>query len=229
VLATPPCAAADVWGGSVGVTNDYIVRGMTRTDGQAALQLDLHYANSNGWIAGAFASNARIEPNQPSDVELDAFLGFTGNLGGDWRGKVVANRYFYVSHGSAHEAEIDYDYNEFQLDLAYRDWLDLALIYSPDQPRYVTYLGLFASKSLSAEINVQRSVWKRLSATLGVGYSYFDGPDAQGYGYWSVGASYDLAPVSLSVSFVDTTPGAKALFYNEAARGRLTASAIWRF
>jgi len=224
-IATPRCVAADLWGGSLGLSNDYIVRGISRTDNQAALQLDLHYLNSNGFVAGVFASNARIEPHQPSDIELDAFIGFAWTIAGDWRGKVLASRYLYPGSRSG----ADYDYDELQLDLAYQDWLDLAVVFSPDMPRFVPYRGLFAAKGTSAEINLQRSVLKRLSAIAGVGYSYVDGPDAEGYAYWSVGAAYELAPVTLSVSYVDATAGAKALFYNAAAEGRWIASVIWRF
>jgi hypothetical protein len=41
--------------------------------------------------------------------------------------------------------------------------------------------------------------------------------------------SCDLAPVSVTLSYVNTTEGAKALFYNEAERGRVMATVIWRF
>ena len=56
-----------------------------------------------------------------------------------------------------------------------------------------------------------------------------DGPGATGYVYWSVGAAYDLAPVTVAAAYVDTTAGAKTLFYNAAAAGRWTATVIWRF
>ena len=52
---------------------------------------------------------------------------------------------------------------------------------------------------------------------------------AKGYAYWSVGAAYSIAAVSLVVSYVDTTAGAKALFYDSAADGRWAGTVIWRF
>jgi hypothetical protein len=65
VIGTPRCAAADVWGGSLGITSDYIVRGISRSNDQAALQLELHYLNTSGFVAGLFASNTQIDPNEP--------------------------------------------------------------------------------------------------------------------------------------------------------------------
>jgi uncharacterized protein (TIGR02001 family) len=226
VIGTPRCVGADVWGGSLGVTSDYIVRGISRSDHRAAVQLDLHYLNRTGFVAGLFASDTRVDPDQPSDVELDAFAGFAWSAGSDWRGKILASHYAYPwnRHGS------EYDYEELVVDFAYRDWLDVSLSYSPNAPRYArSDGGLIGVTSGSAEVNLQRPVLGRLSATAGIGYTYFEGPQAVGFAYWSVGAVYTIAPVSLVVSYVNTTAGAKALFYNSAADDRWTGTIIWRF
>jgi uncharacterized protein (TIGR02001 family) len=219
------CAAADLWGGSLDITSDYIVRGISRSNGAAALQLDLHYLDSSGFLAGIFASNTQIDPYAPRDVELDGFAGYAWTGGSDWHGKILAGFYAYPwnKNGSS------YNYAELDADVAFQQWLDVTVIYSPDAPRYVPYYGLTGVTSKSAELNLQRPVLGKLSATGGIGYSRFDGPDPAGYVYWSLGAAYDLAPFSLVLSYVDTTAGAKALFYNEAVGGRWAGTVIWRF
>jgi uncharacterized protein (TIGR02001 family) len=223
---TQRCIASDSWGGSVDITSDYLVRGISRSDNRAALQFDLHYLNSNGFIAGLFASNTRIDPDQPADVELDAFLGFAWSSGTDWRGRVLAAHYAYPWNalGSG------YNYDELDVDAGFQDWLRFGVVLSPNAPRYLPYRGLFSVASESVEVDLQRPVLRRLSVTAGVGYSHYGGgDDAEGYVYWSVGAAYDLAPVSLVLSYVNTTAGAKALFYNAAADGRLIGTVIFRF
>jgi uncharacterized protein (TIGR02001 family) len=225
VVGTPRCAAADVWGGSVDITSDYIVRGISRSNDQAALQLDVHYLNSSGFVAGLFASNAQIDPDEPRDVELDGFLGYAWSAGDDWHGKVLASHYAYPWN----RAGSGYDYDELDVDLAFQEWLDVGLVYSPNSPRFLPYRGLAGVTSKTVEMNLQRPVLGKLSATAGIGYSYYDGPDSAGYAYWSAGAAYSIAPVSLVLSYVDTTAGAKALFYNGAASGRWTGTVIWRF
>ncbi len=225
LIGSPHCVGADLWGGTLGVTSDYIVRGISRSDGQAALQLDLHYLNSTGFVAGMFASKTRIDPDQSSDVELNAFAGFAWTAGSDWRGKILASHYAYPWN----RAGSGYDYDELDLDLTYQEWLGVNLVYSPNAPRYLRSRGLLGVTSESAEVNLQRPVLGRLSATAGIGYSHFDGPYGRGFTYWSVGAAYTIAPVSLVVSYVDTTAGAKALFYDSAAKGRWTGTVIWRF
>jgi uncharacterized protein (TIGR02001 family) len=225
VCAAPISAAADVWGGSLALTNDYIVRGISRSNDRAALQFDVHYSNDSGFLAGLFASNTQIDPDDPSDVELDAFVGFAWTPSGVWRGRALLSHYAYPwdRHGSG------YDYDEVDLDATYQGWLNIGLVYSPNAPRYLIDRGLLGVSSTAAQIDVQRPVWRKLSATAGVGYSRLAGPDPYGYAYWSAGAAWDLAPVTLALSYVDTTAGAKALFYNAAVRGRWTGTVIWRF
>jgi uncharacterized protein (TIGR02001 family) len=225
VVGTSRCAGADVWGGSLGITSDYIVRGISRSNDQAALQLDLHYTNTTGFLAGLFASNTQIDPDAPRDAELDAFVGFAWAAGSDWRGKVLVSHYAYPWN----QAGTGYDYDELDLDLAFQDWLGASLVYSPNAVRYLPYRGLIGVTSESAEVNLQRPVVGKLDATAGVGYSRYEGPDPADYTYWSVGAAYTIASLSLVLSYVDTTAGAKALFYNDAAGGRWIGTVIWRF
>ncbi len=224
IFGTRYCAAADVWGGSLGLTSDYLVRGISRSNDRAALQLDVHYLNSTGFVAGLFASNSQINPRRPSGVELDGFLGLTWSAGSDWRGRALLSHYAYPwnRRGSA------YDYDELDVSTTYQEWLTVGAVYSPNAPRYLYYRGFVAASSESAEISLQRPVLRRLSASLGAGYSHFEGPDPDGYAYWSAGAAYDLAPVSLSLAYVGTA-GANTLFYNAAGGGVWTGTVIWRF
>jgi uncharacterized protein (TIGR02001 family) len=221
----PRCAGADVWGGSLDITSNYMVRGISRSNDQAALQLDLHYSNTSGFVAGLFASNTQIDPESPRDAELDAFVGFAWTAGNDWRGKILASHYAYPWN----QAGSEYDYDELDVDLGFQDWLGASLVYSPNAVRFLPDRGLIGVTSESAEVNLQRPVVGKLYATAGLGYSRYEGPDSYGYTYWSVGAAYTIAPISLVLSYVDTTAGAKALFYNEAAGGRWIGTVIWRF
>ena len=219
--------AADDWGGSVALTSDYFVRGITRTDNNPALQLDFHYSNPDGFLAGVFASNTQIDRNEPKDAELSGFVGFAWNLDEAWRARVLGSLYVYPwNHAGSH-----YDYAELDLDVSYRGWLHFDVGYSPDSPRFLAfpYRALIGVTEKSGEVSAQRQVLGKLSLTAGVGYSFLDGPDSGGYMYWSTGASYDFQSLTLSVAYVDTSAGAKALFYNAASTGQWTGTLIWRF
>jgi uncharacterized protein (TIGR02001 family) len=219
------CFGADVWGGSVDLTSDYLVRGISRSDNEAAVQAEYHYLSMSGFVAGVFASTAKVELRGRTDAELNAFLGFAWSAADEWHGKILLDHYAYPWRQYA----AAYNYDELEVDAAYQGWLDLSVVYSPNFPRYEGLRGLVGTASTSAELNLQHPVYRRLLLTGGAGYSYESGPSPVGYVYWSVGAAYDFAPVALALSYVDTSAGAKSLFYNEAARGRWVGTVIWRF
>jgi uncharacterized protein (TIGR02001 family) len=217
----------DGWGGSVELTSDYFVRGISRTSDQAALQLDLHYSNPNGFVAGVFGSNTQIDRRESRDAELSAFVGFVWSLDEAWRARVLASHYAYPwNHAGSH-----YDYDELDLDISYQGWLHFDLGYSPNSPRFLAppYPGLIGVTEKSGEVSAQRQIFGNFSLTAGVGYSFLGGPDSGGYVYWSGGAAYDFRSFTVALAYIDTSAGAKALFYNEAATGQWTGTVIWRF
>lgn len=223
----PPCLAADTWGGSLVLTSDYFVRGITRTNDLEALQFDLHYVQSSGFVAGAFASNTQIDPYERRDAELNGYVGFAWSGSGDWHGRILGGYYVYPwsPEGSR------YNYGEIDLDIGYQGWIDVAVSYSPDAPRYARR-GLVGVSGESVELDLQHPIVGKLSASAGIGFYNMSGAAGEpgaNYLYWSAGVAYDLAPVALVVSYVDTTAGAKTLFYDNAATGRWTGTILWRF
>jgi uncharacterized protein (TIGR02001 family) len=224
VAAPLHCMAGSSWGGSAGLTSDYLVRGVSRSNDNPAVQGDLHFANDLGFLAGVFASSVEIVPGEGRNAELSPFVGFAWNARDAWHGKIVASHYSYPWNRVGSR----YNYDEFSLDAAYREWLDVSVIYSPNSPRYVPHAGLVAVTSKTAELNLQ-APWRRLTAAAGLGFTHLDGPQAGGYAYWSLGAVFELAPLSFSLSYVDTAAAATSLYYDAASRGRWTATVLWRF
>jgi uncharacterized protein (TIGR02001 family) len=220
-------AVADTWGGSLALSSDYFVRGISRTSNNPALQLDLHYASAGGFLAGAFVSNTQIDPSAPKDAELSGFIGFAWSMSADWRSKILLAHYAYPWN----QAGANYNYDELDVDATYQGWLHIGLDYSPNSPRFLRtpYRDFVSVTEKSAEASVQRQLVGKLSGTAGIGYSFLDGTNSGGYTYWSIGGAYDFRSVSFAVSYVDTSAEAKALFYNAAASGRWMATAIWRF
>jgi uncharacterized protein (TIGR02001 family) len=216
---------AQALGGSLDVTSDYLVRGISRTDDHPALQLDLHYLDASGFVAEFFASNAQFAPYTRRDAELSSSLGYVWVWGRDWQGKVLIRNYSYPWNQSGSF----YNYDEIALEAGYRDWLRVDIGYSPDTRRYYYDRGTVRVQAEWAELNFQRPLIGRLSATAGIGYYELGGAEATGYGYWSVGVAYDIAPVTFALSFVGASRDDNLLFYNTAAGGRWSGTVIWRF
>jgi uncharacterized protein (TIGR02001 family) len=223
-LSSMQCKAANEWSGELALTSDYLVRGISRTNNDPALQAAVNYLNPTGFLAGAFASNVQIGPSKPKDVELSAYIGYAWNVNEDWRVKMLGSHYAYPWH----EADSHYTYDEIDIDIAYQGWLHFDLNYSPNYPRRL-YGSYVSADEKSVEVNLQRPVLGRLSATAGVGYSFVGGPESGGYTYWSAGAAYGWRSVTLALSYVNTSDEAKALFYNGAASGRWLGTVIVRF
>ncbi len=227
VLASTESNAANEWGGSLDLTSDYFVRGMSRSSDHAALQLDVHYSRLDGFLAGVFASTAQIDSQQSRDVELSGFLGYARNVGEEWHARVLASYYAYPWN----QAGSHYNYDELDVDLGYQDWLHFSFSYSPNSPRLLgyPYRNIIGVTEESAEVSLQRQVFGGFSLMAGVGYSSLQGPEGGGYAYWSGGGAYNFRSAALIFSYVNTSGEAKALFYNAAATGQWTGTAIWRF
>jgi len=227
ILASTQSMAANEWGGSLDLTSDYFVRGMSRTADHAALQLDVHYSNPGGFLAGAFASNTQIDSRESRDVELSGFIGYAWNVSDDWHGRVLASHYAYPWN----QAGSHYNYDELDVDLSYQDWLHFSVGYSPNSPRFLRdpYNRFVGVAEESAEVSLQRQMFGGFSLMAGVGYSSLQGTEGGGYLYYSAGAAYNFRSVTLIFSYVNTSAEAKTLFYNAAASGQWTGTAIWRF
>jgi uncharacterized protein (TIGR02001 family) len=228
ILASTKSMAANEWGGSLDLTSDYFVRGMSRSSDHAAVQLDVHYLNPNGFLAGAFASTAQIDSKESRDVELSGFIGYAWNLSDDWHSRVLASHYIYPWN----QAGSHYNYDELDVDFGYRDWLHFSLSYSPNSPRFLRapYRTFVDVPEESAEVSLQRQIFGGFSLMAGAGYSSLQGLEGGGYLYYSGGAAYNFrSAITLIISYVNTSPEAKALFYNAAASGQWTGTVIWRF
>jgi uncharacterized protein (TIGR02001 family) len=225
LIGAPRCVRAQGFGGSLDVTSDYLVRGISRSDDHSALQLALHYLDPSGFVADFFASNTQSDPDARRDAELSAFVGYDWPEGRDWQGKILVGEYRYPWN----QAGSFYNYDEITIETRYRDWLRVDLGYSPDTWRYYYERGAVRGQAEWVELSLQHPLIGKLSGTAGVGYYELDGTNARGYGYWSIGAAYDIAPVTLALSFVGASSEANSLFYNAAVGGRWSATAIWRF
>ena len=64
LMVAPQCVRAEGFGGSLDVTTDYLVRGISRSHHHSALQLDLHYLTPSGFVADFFASNTQFADAQ---------------------------------------------------------------------------------------------------------------------------------------------------------------------
>ena len=96
---------------SVALSTDYVWRGYSQTDEEAAISGSFDYAHSSGFYVGTWASN--IDFDSDASMELDVYAGFGGEFGDSGIGyDVGALRYMYPS-------EEELDWNELYASLSY--------------------------------------------------------------------------------------------------------------
>jgi uncharacterized protein (TIGR02001 family) len=135
--------AADGLSGSLGVTTDYVHRGVSQSAGHAAVQGSLVYWHPTGLYAGAWGSTLHAATpyaypatvgSRTADVEVDLFAGFGKPVGTDWTMDLKAVAYLYPND----PAPVNYDYLEIAVGAAWRQ----RLVDRPGNLRRHGFLGL---------------------------------------------------------------------------------------
>lgn len=66
---------------NVGVTNNYIWRGLTQSNNEVAVSGGLDFAHESGFYAGTWVSNVEYASDDTYSYEHDLYLGFAGEAG----------------------------------------------------------------------------------------------------------------------------------------------------
>ncbi|MCB1790064.1 MAG: TorF family putative porin [Gammaproteobacteria bacterium] len=78
MLAGPAMAEIS---GNVALTSNYIFRGVSQNDNSWAIQGGFDYAHDSGLYAGVWASNVDDNFFSGSSIEIDTYLGWSGDVG----------------------------------------------------------------------------------------------------------------------------------------------------
>lgn len=201
--------AADNFGGSTAFTTEYMLRGLSFTDGDPAVQASLEYAHPSGFYMGIWGSNANIAGG---NVEMDGFAGYAGAFG-DIGYDVSALYYTYP---------VPYDdptpnFFELFLGLSYdlpvggdmAPALGFGYYFSPDytmEDGVAHYLNGTVDISLPMEFGIG----------IGLGYQTVAGgkftPDGYSYSHYRVSLSKDIIGFTLDASYHGTDDNAKDTF-----------------
>lgn len=224
-LGASPAARAQGWGGSLGLSSDYVYRGQTQSDNQPAVQADLHYYAPSGWFAGLWTSSVKRSPFDSTSAEFDPYLGVQWPFAGDWSARVEAVRHQYPWNNS----ERHYNYDEVSGTLAYSDRAFVTVAFSPDAGVEARSGNVSGRATLSYDLALHQPLPHAFSLNAGVGYYDLRWSVDTGYVYWNAGIGYDFGRVQLDLSYVGTDSTARRLFYDQMAVNRPMATLLWHF
>jgi uncharacterized protein (TIGR02001 family) len=206
LAALPGAAAAEGFNWNATLASDYLYRGIDQNDDQPALQLGAGYGFENGLYVGAWGSN--VDFGNSTDIEIDTFVGWAGDLSDTTSLDVQLVRYNYLNEPRG----TDYAYNELIGKLGFAENYTFTLGYTNDY---------FNAKEDSFYYNLAGS-WdfaEHYTFNAGLGYTTATGP-IENFLDYSVGVSRAFGPATVSLSYVGTDDNAEDNFGRDLAEDK---------
>lgn len=232
IAAAAAPAHAQGWGGSLGVTNNDLYRGLSLSSDRPAWLADLRYQIGNEWTFGVSVSAAIADRREGSDSALEQVavrIDRRWQIDADWSARAgVAH---YEEPWNFWSRQLRYD--ELSAALGFRGRWSLSLALSPNRPAvYTRYRYERSGVAIWSELTFRQPVVDRLAADVGLGYAALSHSGDRDYGYISTGLSYGIGDVDLYLAHV-WTDAAKPRYWwdfeGRAVRSRWLATVIWNF
>jgi uncharacterized protein (TIGR02001 family) len=232
LLAPSQRAMAVSAGGDVAVTSDYIYRGLSESNGNPAVQIDLHAGTNDGSYAGVWATTRSHKLDPGADYNLVPYLGRRFNIDGSWNATLSAQGYFYLGG----KQEISNDYQEVTASISCLDRWTFSVSWMPDAVWYWNLVREGRAPAFVVETTGQWLIWNSLSVTGGAGYFHFtglpsgsEGPGVSGYAYGNVGLAYEWRSWRVDVGYFRTQKQATRILEYPLANDRVAGTVSWHF
>jgi len=195
---------------SVALSTDYVWRGYSQTDEEAAISGSFDYAHSSGIYVGTWASN--VDFDSDTSIEIDLYGGFASEFGDSGVGyDVGVLRYMYPSEG-------DLNWNEYYGSLSY-SFFSVGIAYSDEVYGNDKDDGIYYSASFDYDLPYD------VAFSAGVGYYDYDFDDStidpDNATDYRIGVSKELAGFGFDLTYYDTDSDGEDLYGKDLAEGRV--------
>lgn len=223
MAAASPAQAA--LGGSIDITSDYVLRGVSQSEGKAAWQGDVHWDSPEGWSGGVWASQVALAAHSDS-WELDSYLQWHRELNADLEFSAAATYYTYPSD----PRPADYNYGELSLALMWRDQIRIAASWTPSIALYSYADGLADDQHvMTLETSWHRDLPRHLDLTAGIGFYYPPGLDYASYAYGDAGLGWKYGHWRVNVALIWAQNGSHRQYSTGPNGGPVAATLAWVF
>lgn len=212
------------FGGSIGVTSDYVYRGISLSAGNPALQGGLHYRVADGWVMGIWGSHTDLSSDD-AELEVDLYLSRDWSLNPDWDLRTTLSHYTYPDDPRLSS----YDYDELTVSLGYRARLFATVAWSPNLTRYSRTGWVHDGTAVSYELAFVQPLVDRISASAGLGFHDLPAVLDADYWFWNVGLACSMGHTQLTLSYIGADGNASRAFGHEITGDRWAGSVAWRF
>lgn len=218
-LMIAPASAADISGYLV-ATTDYVFRGVTFSDGNAAVQLGGDVGLDSGFYFGVWGSTIDIRNSRTRrrDKEVVYYLGYSHEITSHWAVYVNAVAYSYPGT----QGDIDYGYHEYSLSANYNDRVWLEYSFSPN-------LFNTGRNTNAFRVNTEWPLVNQFALGAGAGYYDVSALSGSGYGYWDLGFTRPFGRIEFDLRYHDTNRPVPIVSTSDRANERIVLSARIQF
>ncbi|MDD4929142.1 MAG: TorF family putative porin [Gallionella sp.] len=226
-MAADAPASPHTFTANVGLTTDYIFRGIAQTSHNPAIQGGLDYAHSSGFYAGVWGSNVSWIADSGAvatgsvTMELDTYLGFKNTFAEDFSYDVGFVRYNYLGNYTPAAGFAKADTDEIYGAIGYK-WLTAKYSYGLGQfltvpgAKGTNYLELNASvpvadSGFTVTAHVGKQTYKGTTANLAAAAG-----NTPTYTDYKVGVTKDISGYVLGLAYTSTNASP---FYTWPANG----------
>jgi uncharacterized protein (TIGR02001 family) len=217
-------SAANNAGGGISVTNDYVYRGISMSQGDVAVQASAYLRPLDGVTIGAWGSTLAAERRPWSHYELDVFASKNWALDENWSTRLSLTHIAYLQGRVGDRL----DHDEVGATLSFRERINASLVWIPN-------LGTYEQNQISHhsaqayEVTAMQPIFGVWSLYAGVGYYDLRTTYPRNYWYWNTGVAFSWQSLQLDVQHIDTDSNAGTLFSAQSTGSRWVASVNWHF
>ena len=213
------------WNGSLGVTSDYVYRGVSSSWERDAYQAGLQMRLGEQWQVGVSASTVETRDNTGTPIEAIASASRNWSLSADWQLRAGYLHHQYFGHRTLYS----FDYDELFASASFRSQLALSVQLSPNAARYRYQQSPERGLVAAVEVTWLQPLFWEFSGSVGAGYNDLSSIYGTGYAYGHAALLRDIGPLGLSVMFINTDDHAAYIYGSEITGKRWAATARWRF
>ncbi|MEQ8745478.1 TorF family putative porin [Pyruvatibacter sp.] len=184
--------------GNVGFYTDYIYRGVSQTNNEAAIQGGIDWAHTSGFYIGAWGSNVDFNDGDQASVEVDVYGGFSNSLESLPALSYDVGVLYYWYPGAT--SSLDYDFVELYGSIGYDFDFAAASFGLAWSPEFFGDTGDAYYYQLGLEVPLPFDV----GFAAGYNFQEFEEGAQDDYQDWNVGLGYTLYGLDLSLTYSET-------------------------
>jgi uncharacterized protein (TIGR02001 family) len=211
--------------GSLGVTSDFVYRGLSLTRGKPTAQASLDVEFPREIYVGGFIAGTDPNLGPSPAVEIDVWAGKYWRIAEDYSLDLRLSQYTYPDD----PRRTNYNRSEITGTLGYRNRMYLAAIYSPNTRALGSSPGYDEEGVWAVEVSGRHALNERYALSAGIGHYGLDGVYHDGYNYWNATLTASFAPFELQLAYLGVEHGLEAHFASDSVGDRVAATLLWRF